>query len=538
MEAIRKYTGNKIKIAVIDDGYIKTDDSINVLMYDYLGKEVGDSNSESFHGKQCIEIIKTHAANALIYSINAIDHNTNKITEYTITKAINLAISFEVDIINISQGLDSMTHSLDVAIQQAKERNILICAARNPDTLLTYPSDLNEVLRIEMSKDVRKVSCINETFFVPREEVYFFSNSNKINPIGNSFATAYISALCAKILEFNPLTVYDSVVRFFSVIDLPAEKYNSLNLKNIAVLNYDVEFDIKEFIPYLKENIKYYYDHLDGIFKEIRTNKTTTENDISIIFHINPFSIRLEKKSITFSKKDFFFGQFKENIIEANIKSHNYKLNYIDKPIVAIMGYGENMDKFNIQAAIYSGLIDNNVKVANFSFNPLVEIFKNSFHIDFPEKIEYPNYIYQFNNKIHTESKESDILLFSFPGAIDYFHNNSHNIGKLYKLLLASINIDIIILSISDFISYRELQERINELTNIYGAKVYLYICKRSKTFDVSNILENAEIHLLTDTELKKLRDDIQNKFPDLIIFDRKDLLNQKLFNEIVRQLS
>lgn len=539
MNSILENTGKKVKVAVIDDGYIRTDDSNNIYMYDYLGNFVTDSPSRTFHGKQCIEIIKTQASDSIIYSIDATDYNKMCITEHTIAEAINFAIELNVDIINISQGLDAISNKLNVAIHNATNKNILICASCNPKNVFTYPANLNSVFAIRMSKNAKEISYNNGTFLIPQKDVFFLKDSKKTFPIGHSFATAYMTALCAKTLEFNPLVTYDSMIRVYST-----KRKNQINDVdefdgNIGIYNYDFEFDINNYKPYLKANYKYYFNHIGRNFKTIDKDIVIDPSIVNNVVHINPYSFAIDKENLEMKVNEHFLGNFKNivtNTSHENISDN--KLNYVNKPIVATMSYGESMDKFDIQFSIYKSLMDSDINVANFSFNPLSGVLKDSFYIKYPNKVEYPNYIYEFNNKIYINSLESDIVLLSFPGLIDYSHFDTQYIGNLYKLLLTSINIDIIILSVSNFILYQELKSRINELTNTYGAKVYLYVSQNSKSFDILHDPENADIHLITSEEIDKFKEVINMNFPDQKVFSKDSLSNNELFEEIVKQLS
>jgi hypothetical protein len=537
MNDLSKYTGKGIKIAVIDDGYISELDNDGILLYNYLGHKVTNSESSIFHGKQCIEIIKTHAKNSTIISIDATDNLKHIITEETIIKSIELAIKLNVDIINFSQGLDTLSSQLDEVIKQALEEDIIICASKNSNQLLTYPADLVGVFRIEMSKEIKELLCTNNTFIVPCEKIYFEKESKYIFPIGNSFATAYMSAWCAKILEFNPLATNKSILKYYSNDSFKKNKNNNKSI-NIAVYNYDLKFNISNQIKYLKFDYKYFYDEYTKCFKDIITKANVMANSIDKIVHINPFNYEINKKDFRLDVAELTFGQFKNMTFAKTLETQNSKLNYINKPIIAIMGYSQNMDKFEIQLSIIKQFILNNIKTANFSYNPQIELYQGGNYLEYPEKINYPDYIYHFNNILSQYSHESDVITVTLPGTIDYKHHDNKYIGKLYQLILASINVDIIILSISNFITYEELNSKIVELTETYGATVFVYICNHSKTIDVFNEIENAEFFLITDKEISEFKEVIKTNFNNIKVFDKNLLTSNQLYNSIVEALT
>ncbi|WP_147212801.1 S8 family serine peptidase [Oceanobacillus sojae] len=212
--------GKVIKIAIIDSGIDEKKARVQVE------KRFSDDNKTKDilgHGTAIASIIASKRSfqddfegvypRGSIYDANVLDENGNATIE-EIVSAVEWSISQEVDIINMSFGVENDDDRLHRAIKKATDNNIIIVAAAG-NTLgmyTEYPAKYEEVLSIsavDEKMNLFKYSAKGKINFVAPgvdiEAIKIGNLSNQETLSGTSFATAYAAAIIAILLDENKI---------------------------------------------------------------------------------------------------------------------------------------------------------------------------------------------------------------------------------------------------------------------------------------------------------------------------------------------
>lgn len=202
-----------VKIALIDSGIEPK--KANVTVVETFRENV--PNDPYGHGTALASIIGAKRSfsnpvmgvfqNTLFYDANVMDENGN-VSIADIIAAIEWAIEHQVDIINMSFGIQKDDSAFHEAIKNAYDQNIIIVAAAG-NTLgfkADYPASYHEVLSISsvdvnLTKD--PVAASGKVDYVsPGVDVKAIKiNKMKDKTIsGTSFATAYATGTIARLL--------------------------------------------------------------------------------------------------------------------------------------------------------------------------------------------------------------------------------------------------------------------------------------------------------------------------------------------------
>ncbi|MCU7845375.1 MAG: S8 family serine peptidase [Candidatus Thiodiazotropha sp. (ex Monitilora ramsayi)] len=211
-------TGKGVQVAIIDTG-------VDVSHEDLKGQFSGhmnfvDSNEEDFsrdvHGTAIAGVIAATTGNgkgmtgiapdARLWSIKACwsarpGDLSAQCSTFTLAKAINFAVTGEVDIINLSLAGpgDALLERL---LQQAIKRDITVVAAVGSDPGHSFPASVKGVIAVDQSesknneKEHVQIMGSNILSTRPGNQYDFFS--------GSSFSTAQVSGLAALIRERKP----------------------------------------------------------------------------------------------------------------------------------------------------------------------------------------------------------------------------------------------------------------------------------------------------------------------------------------------
>ncbi len=207
---------NSVKIAVIDNGI---DNALiafgleNKVYVDSVTKCViddKDMSSVSFaHGTFCAYIIKKNVVNSELYSVRILDENGKGLIN-SISPALEWCYQNGIRLVNFSLGT---THFHDKSkireiINRYANKNMIIVAATSNSGYTTYPASFSNVISVEVGEDF----CFAEyaqkekgvDFSAPIKQEHFFGKT----PIGtsrsNSYATPYVTAMIANILQEKP----------------------------------------------------------------------------------------------------------------------------------------------------------------------------------------------------------------------------------------------------------------------------------------------------------------------------------------------
>lgn len=203
-----------IKIALIDSGIQA--EKANVTVAETFN---GNGSNDSYgHGTAIASIIGAKKSllnpvegvfkNVVFYDANVLDENGNTSIS-DIVAAIDWAIKHEVDIINMSFGIQKDDPALHEAIKKGYEQNIIFVAAagNNLGFEADYPARYHEVLSISsIDKNLKRdpTAAKNKVDYVtPGINV----QAVKINKMrdksldGTSYATAYATGIIAQLLS-------------------------------------------------------------------------------------------------------------------------------------------------------------------------------------------------------------------------------------------------------------------------------------------------------------------------------------------------
>jgi hypothetical protein len=542
---LNEYTGKGIKIAVIDNGFDNFNDWLDINILDYMGNEISSSLQESYHGQNCIEMIKQNVEHAIIFSIDARDKVTRMITEETIIASIRLALDYQVDIINLSVGLKKGSQSLFVTCNDALANNVIVCAANDSTQLINFPSDIDGVISVDISADFDdQILYRNEKIIVGSELMKLNINGECIYLSDSSFATAYFSSVCAKLLQYNPLLTASAITRLYNGFNAIQKQLNYIPINKINWSNgfYVIDnehINLQDFTMHISPRYKFYFEPRDNRFVDLTSNAIVQAEEVQTLDIINAkeypisnnVSSQIKGPSITyygrFSGVETGKSKNKKNIGQRKIK-------HIDSPVVCIMSYGPNMSKFELQLHLSLKFAADNYKVGNITYNPLGRLFDFEVY-DYPSIIKYPDQIYELNSALKFGDFQNDVFLINVPGSINCLIRGEKVIGDLHNLYSNAVNIDVVILCISNFVGFTELAERINEIRYNYGAELFLYVTNKSKK--ALRDFNETEVLFISRKSLDEYKNAVIYNFPEIPIYDQNDLYTYRLYSELLEAL-
>lgn len=221
-----KLSGKGVTIAILDTGVDFQHNDLKSCDYEQLSVVPDSEENELDHGTAIAGIIAAYphnskgvlgiAPNSKIISIDVTNSETVDVS-YLI-KGIQLAISKNVDIINISIGVkedDRESHSI---IKEAYDKGIIIVASAGNymKNEVLYPAAYDEVIAVgSLNKNGDIISpkgTIENVLFLPGTNISTcLSDNNYAGVKGTSFSTAILTGMLA----------------------IKKEKYPNLNNKNI-----------------------------------------------------------------------------------------------------------------------------------------------------------------------------------------------------------------------------------------------------------------------------------------------------------------
>lgn len=220
-------TGEKIKVAVIDSGCDKfiTNDSRIVRGISFIGDKEGfvfeksdDYSDKLGHGTACIDIILQIAPSAEIIPIKVFNSRLETSIEI-IVAAINYAVDYGVDLINLSLGtkLSEALYPLYYVCEKAKQKNIIIVSANANLDNNSYPAIFENVISVSSTHTEGKfdffynsgdaVECLADGF--PDNALVLNGRRQPMN--GNSFASPIICGIIALLIEKSAHRSIDSI---------------------------------------------------------------------------------------------------------------------------------------------------------------------------------------------------------------------------------------------------------------------------------------------------------------------------------------
>ena len=262
---------NKVKLAILDSGIdagndidlayqvslVPGEEEMTQVFMD--GNGHGSSVASLIGAKDNGEGITGINPNAKIYSYRVLD-DENKAPVSRIVEAIYMAISQNVNIINMSFGLNEHSKALEEAIKDAKKAGILvICAAGNTgDKGVQYPAAFEETMAVgavDKLGNVEDYSAKGEELEIvaPGELVRTtgFLGSEEVTS-GTSLASPQVAAVASLIWQ-KDLSMPADFVR--GLLDESANKYGEENEYGNGLV--DAEYALDNYDSYKKAFKKY-----------------------------------------------------------------------------------------------------------------------------------------------------------------------------------------------------------------------------------------------------------------------------------------
>lgn len=216
-------TGKQIKIGVIDTGvdYSHPDLQQSVqggvnLIYPHLlpmddnghGTHIAGTIAASSHRSGMIGV----APHGEIYAVKAFDHNG---TAYVsdIVQAIDWCVHYQIDIINMSFGMNNCSKALKTAISNAYSKGkVIVASSGNSGKLshMDYPARLPQTIAVGATTRSHKIAPFSNRshyidIYAPGDKIYSTWLHGKYNVLsGTSMATSHVTGVIALLLAAKP----------------------------------------------------------------------------------------------------------------------------------------------------------------------------------------------------------------------------------------------------------------------------------------------------------------------------------------------
>lgn len=250
----------KLNVAVIDSGidtsipFFKNKDILSVKIKDDNIVECNcDTNG---HGSIVSSYILRECENISIVSIQILDEN-NKSKLSKLIQAINYCIANEIDVINLSLGInltDEKAEKLRTVCHEATSKGILIFAAHNNSGKKSYPASFNNVIGIGHDSNIK-----SNLFEVNKDKrnIYFSKQSISMGHLGLNECKPGSSFLCPYILG-----VFCNYAQYYAISTTKENTYD-IFLDFIDLLEKSYKYKIFHLFPYNVNNKKVVYYPLD-----------------------------------------------------------------------------------------------------------------------------------------------------------------------------------------------------------------------------------------------------------------------------------
>lgn len=207
---------NSVKIAVIDNGIDNTLIAFgleNKVYVDSVSKCVMDDKDMSSvnfaHGTLCAYIIKKNVVNSELYSVRILDENGKGLIN-SISPALEWCYQNGIRLVNLSLGTTHFHDKNKVReiINRYAYKGMILVAATSNSGYTTYPASFSNVISVEVGEDfcfaeyAQKEKGID--FSAPVKQEHFFGKTSIGTPRSNSYATPYVTAMIANILQEKP----------------------------------------------------------------------------------------------------------------------------------------------------------------------------------------------------------------------------------------------------------------------------------------------------------------------------------------------
>lgn len=189
-----------MKIAILDSGYDFETKLQNPIVYCNDFTDEGDKDQNG-HGTCIVKLIDVLSPNLHLYIMKVLNKKKSGKLSF-LKKALAEAIVHDVDIINISLGLeiDAKDHELNELIIECKSRGIIIITAESNDGEINYLSKNYNIISIQ-GKSIFNRNKENIIYMNNFPRILPWLGSNYILSGANSFLTPLIIKKVCEILE-------------------------------------------------------------------------------------------------------------------------------------------------------------------------------------------------------------------------------------------------------------------------------------------------------------------------------------------------
>lgn len=227
---LKSYSLNKnnslIKVAVIDSG-------VNLINENILtGINIIDGNTniedKTSHGTSVTELILKVNPNIQIVPIKIVN-DSEYANESDVIKALKYALNENVDIINISLGINKNSAELDEILNKCFENNIaIVSSAGNNSGELMYPAANEKVFSV-IARDINNIDVIfsnkslKKSYSAPGVHIKI-DDSNYVN--GTSFACSFITGVISIIKEYKKDISLEKISDLMQQSSIDSNKYS------------------------------------------------------------------------------------------------------------------------------------------------------------------------------------------------------------------------------------------------------------------------------------------------------------------------
>ena len=475
----------------------------------------------------CIQASKIAAPGAEHVLISIGDKET-EITNDSVQKAFTLCKDLTPEIVVIPFSIDIISVETLKIIQSISSAGALVCISFDFKFINSHSYKVVSVKEQDDHNSFKNdVVMIKNIFFINKTPY------NSIGTQGNDLATAYLAGYFAKIIEFNPLITYSSLIKYY---ELQSKRIQicSEDKKSFAYYLVPGQHDIEKYYDMISKDYKFYYDDDEKCFRDRSTAKPVVTSQIQELDIVCGDDFAVNKPQIDNQEDLHIHLNYYDNFTyrAPKLEEQSTQLKSFSIPSIYIGSYGMNMEKLELQLYLNWHFLNNNYKIGNISFNPIAHLFGYKY-VPFPkESIQYPQYLYDLSQCFYQSTQNKDLIIASMAGTFDRFTSVGQILGDTSHIFMNIHKPDVVILSLSDFLDISEVRMAVNYIQKTIGSKVVIYMSTRS-TEDraYTSGFYNTR---LAEADLKAYC--VQLKMlAGIIAFNKKDLDSDKLFKHVLK---
>jgi subtilisin family serine protease len=168
---------------------------------------------------------------------------TDEVSIHSLIQAVETAVRYHPDIINISAGTRKDDPELHALIKTVKEQGIIIVAAagNTGSEVCDYPAAYDEVIAVGSVDRRKRISSFSSTsekiaIYAPGEKIATVAEESIVSFSGTSAATPFVTALVALLIAADPSLDFEAIQEI--LID-SADQVQQGNSQTVKVINYN-----------------------------------------------------------------------------------------------------------------------------------------------------------------------------------------------------------------------------------------------------------------------------------------------------------